>query len=229
MMKWCDENYVGSSSKHLKLPIERERDQPSCREWLLQFVKKHHIPCFSLEDPSLKPPLEQPNHYYVKSTYWYDMETKEKTWVMPSILKYIGDVPCIDIPPSKRDYNPKCSFCIKWRKHERNKSVHLASLHCVECDEVFCNFCFEKSHMFSAKHHRSETMINHFIFQRYNGRIDTGVEGLCNAYDHALNEVERLKIQVKNAHLETLDGLTQWELERQEMVKKLLNLSISSE
>ena len=79
------------------------------------------------------------------------------------------------------------------------------------------------------KHHRSETMINHFIFQRYNGRIDTGVEGLCNAYDHALNEVERLKIQVKNAHLEALDGLTQWELERQEMVKKLLNLSISSE
>ena len=72
-------------------------------------------------------------------------------------------------------------------------------------------------------------MINHFIFQRYNGRIDTGIEGLCNAYDHALNEVERLKIQVKNAHLEALDGLTQWELERQEMVKKLLNLSISSE
>ena len=29
---------------------------------------------------------------------------------------------------------------------------------CVECDEVFCNFCFEKSHMFSAKHHRSETL-----------------------------------------------------------------------
>eukprot|EP00943_MAST-04B_sp_MAST-4B-sp1_P000792 g792.t1 len=76
---------------------------------------------------------------------------------------------------------------------------------------------------------RTETMINYFIFQRYNGRIDTGVEGLCDAYDNAIDEIKALKLKLKNAHLETLDGCTKWELERQDMLKKLLNLSISSE
>jgi uncharacterized protein len=76
---------------------------------------------------------------------------------------------------------------------------------------------------------RTETMINYFIFKRYNGRIDTGVDGLCNAYDNALDEIKALKLKLKNAHLETLDGSTKWELERQDMLKKLLNLSISSE
>ena len=73
---------------------------------------------------------------------------------------------------------------------------------------------------------RSERALARYIRDRYHGRVEGGVDGLCSAYDAAIGEIERLKQEVRRAQLKALDGLTLWELERQEMLSKLMHLSM---
>jgi C-terminal processing protease CtpA/Prc len=154
LRKWCEENKV--SPTFVKMPIEKTTYDIGCRKRLFDIAKQYDVPCYSITDPSLHPPADHPNHYRVKSVYWFDKRTKARLWVKPPILKYIGDVPAVTIPETRNNYNPKCSFCIKWRIHEKDNDRHLASKRCIQCDEVFCNFCFEKAHMFSGKKHKYE-------------------------------------------------------------------------
>jgi C-terminal processing protease CtpA/Prc len=188
LKKWCDEN--GVNSNLLKAPIEPTTYDKGSRVRLFDLVKEYNIPCYSLTDLSLNPPSTLPNHYRVKSVYWYDKRSGAKLWVRPKIFNTIGDIPAIIIPEKREAYDPKCNFCISWRAHDDKQDVHLASRKCVECDEVFCSFCYDKSHMFTSKNHRYEELklcetCHHHVATRTCFACDPNIQYQCDSCFHS--------------------------------------------
>ena len=133
------------SSRQNEVTHRKRKRQPKLSRMATQNRKTLQDTMLSLKDPSLKPPADRPNHYRVKSTYWYDIKTKEKTWVKPSILKYVGMYQKLLFLTVKKTIIQNAHFAPSGEDTRRINQPTLRLFTVSECDEVFAPIASRKA------------------------------------------------------------------------------------
>jgi len=150
-MEWAaikvQQNFRGSASRNLleRFRIEKKHMQDSELRnlsatriqafWRMLMGKSHLV-------QSLKKIIQQCIDPKTGEPFWFNTLTQESRWTKPRLLG-ANDVDVLKFLPSKEEeFVVKCSIC----------QGSAADKVCINCEDVFCNVCFESEHWIQNGH-----------------------------------------------------------------------------
>uniref|UniRef100_A0A2S2QI16 Protein wech n=1 Tax=Sipha flava TaxID=143950 RepID=A0A2S2QI16_9HEMI len=162
----CKINYNIGDSNKFKIPMLLNCGHDLCKGCLnYQFKKDKKVICDVCNaDCKIKNNeqlYETPIHYYLVGKVWYLMSHKKK-----DILREICNLKMDNlISESSKKVKKNCQLCHKF-----------ANTFCVQCNDVFCEVCFDKVHM------DNPIMYNHDVEKIDNIHPELPLESKCDLH-----------------------------------------------